>query len=153
VAEGDAAEGVELRLSRGAVVSGRVLESRLPLQHAQRVGNAHDLAGAGRGERRDSLRAASPYRRARSACCSPGRRPRDPGGPQTLALAQPEAVLVGADGRPCIWDPFTRDGAIRFTSPARTLENVPPGAYTLRAGAATREVTVAEGGCTSVVLN
>jgi hypothetical protein len=62
-------------------------------------------------------------------------------------------VLVGADGRPCIWDPFTRDGAIRFTSPARTLENVPPGAYTLRAGAATREVTVAEGGCTSVVLN
>jgi 5-hydroxyisourate hydrolase-like protein (transthyretin family) len=90
--------------------------------------------------------------RAVSLLLTPGGALEIQAGPQTLALAQPEAVLVGADGRPCIWNPFTSDGTIRLTSPLRTLDNVPPGVYTLRAGAASREVTVSEGGRTSVVL-
>jgi hypothetical protein len=67
-------------------------------------------------------------------------------GPQTLALPQPEGVLLSADGQPCVFNPFTSDGRIRLSSPARTLENVPPGAYTFRLGATSRDVTISEGG-------
>jgi protocatechuate 3,4-dioxygenase beta subunit len=74
-------------------------------------------------------------------------------GPQTLALPEASALLLGAEGRPCLWNPFTSDGKIRLTGPSRSLENVPPGAYTLRVlGGASRELTITEGGRTAVSL-
>ncbi|HVO10207.1 MAG TPA: carboxypeptidase-like regulatory domain-containing protein [Vicinamibacteria bacterium] len=74
-------------------------------------------------------------------------------GPQTLALPEPTALLLRADGRPCLWNAFTPDGTIRLSGPTRRLENVPPGRYTLQvAGDAGREVTVAEGGISAVAL-
>ena len=74
-------------------------------------------------------------------------------GPQTLALPEPTALLLRADGRPCLWNAFTPDGTIRLSGPTRRLENVPPGRYTLQvAGGAGREVTVAEGGISAVAL-
>ncbi len=74
-------------------------------------------------------------------------------GPQTQALPDSAAVLLGADGRPCLWNPFTNDGKIRLGSPSRSLDNLPPGAYTLRVlGGASRDVNITEGGRTSVSL-
>jgi len=90
--------------------------------------------------------------RAVSLLLTPGGALEIQAGPQTLALPQPEAVLAGADGLPCIWNPFTTDGRIRLSGPARTLENVPPGRYTLRVGGASREVTITEGGRATVAL-
>jgi 5-hydroxyisourate hydrolase-like protein (transthyretin family) len=90
--------------------------------------------------------------RAVSLLLTPGGALEIQAGPQTLALPQPEGVLAGADGLPCIWNPFTTDGRIRLSGPARTLENVPPGRYTLRVGGASRDVTITEGGRAAVVL-
>ena len=52
-------------------------------------------------------------------------------GEQTLALPQPTARLLGADGRVYMWNAFTTDGKIRLTAPVRRFENVAPGRYTL----------------------
>jgi hypothetical protein len=67
-------------------------------------------------------------------------------GPQTLALPEASARLVGADGLVYMWSAFTTDGKIRLTSPVRRIENVVPGRYTLEVeGGVRREVDVREG--------
>jgi 5-hydroxyisourate hydrolase-like protein (transthyretin family) len=74
-------------------------------------------------------------------------------GPQTLALPQAAARLIGADGRVYMWNAFTPDGKIRLGSPVRTLDNVAPGRYTLQVeGGVGREVTITEGGRAVVSL-
>lgn len=73
-------------------------------------------------------------------------------GPQTQALADATARLIGPDGRPYLWNAFTDDGKIRL-GPARRLENVQPGRYVLQVeGGARRDVTITEGGTTAVTL-
>jgi hypothetical protein len=67
-------------------------------------------------------------------------------GPQTLALAEPAARLVGADGLVYMWSAFTTDGKIRLAGPVRRIENVVPGRYTLEVeGGVRREVDIREG--------
>ena len=74
-------------------------------------------------------------------------------GPQTLALPKPTARLLGPGGRPHAWNVFSPDGAISLGEAVRSLENVAPGRYTLAVdGGATRELTISEGGRTSVAL-
>ena len=74
-------------------------------------------------------------------------------GPQTLALPKPTARLLGPGGRPHAWNVFSPDGAISLGETVRILENVAPGRYTLAVdGGATRELTISEGGRTSVAL-
>jgi hypothetical protein len=67
-------------------------------------------------------------------------------GPQTLALPEPSARLVEADGLVYMWSAFTTDGKIRLNGPVRRLENVVPGRYTLEVeGGVRREVDIREG--------
>jgi hypothetical protein len=67
-------------------------------------------------------------------------------GPQTQALPQATARLIGADGRVYLPFIFSNDGKIRLGGPVRTLENVVPGRYTLEVeGGVRREVEVREG--------
>jgi len=74
-------------------------------------------------------------------------------GPQTLALPQPTARLLGADGQVYMWNAFTDDGKIRLSGPVRRLENVAPGRYLLQIeGGVAREVDVREGMPSSVAL-
>jgi protocatechuate 3,4-dioxygenase beta subunit len=74
-------------------------------------------------------------------------------GPQTLALPQPTARLLGADGRVYMWSAFTPDGKIRLGGPVRRLENVVPGRYVLEVEGGTRqEVEVREGMPSTVSL-
>lgn len=74
-------------------------------------------------------------------------------GPQTLALPRPEATLLAADGRACLWSIFADDGRLRFREPLRRIENVPPGRYTLRIeGGEAHELVITEGGQTAVSL-
>ncbi len=74
-------------------------------------------------------------------------------GPQTLALPQPAARLLGADGRVYMWSAFTTDGKIRLAGPVRRLENVVPGRYTLEVeGGVRRDVTITEGGRATIAL-
>ena len=74
-------------------------------------------------------------------------------GPQTLALPQPTARLLGADGRVYMWSAFTTDGKIRLGGPVRRLENVVPGRYVLEVEGGTRqEVEVREGMPSTVSL-
>jgi 5-hydroxyisourate hydrolase-like protein (transthyretin family) len=74
-------------------------------------------------------------------------------GEQTLALPQPTARLLGADGRLYMWNAFTTDGKIRLTGPVRRLENVAPGQYVLEVeGGARRDVQVSEGMPSTVSL-
>jgi hypothetical protein len=56
-------------------------------------------------------------------------------GPQTLALPQPTARLLGADGRTYMWNVFTDDGKIRLAGPVRRIENVVPAATASRSRA------------------
>jgi protocatechuate 3,4-dioxygenase beta subunit len=68
-------------------------------------------------------------------------------GPVTLALPQAAGRLIGADGRPYMWNAFTPDGKIRLNGPVRRLENVAPSRYTFEVeGGVRRDVTVSEGG-------
>ena len=100
-----------------------------------------------------SLPAVAVPSRTLSLVLTPGGALEIQAGPQTQALPEASAVLLGADGRPCLWNPFTPDGKIRLTGPSRSLDNVPPGAYTLRVlGGASRELTITEGGRTAVSL-
>jgi protocatechuate 3,4-dioxygenase beta subunit len=72
-------------------------------------------------------------------------------GPQTQALPQASALLIGADGQPYMPSAFSSDGKIRLSGPVRRLEHVTPGRYALQVeGGARRDVNVTEGG-TSVV--
>jgi protocatechuate 3,4-dioxygenase beta subunit len=74
-------------------------------------------------------------------------------GPQTLALPQASARLLGADGRVYMWSAFTVDGKIRLASPVRRLENVVPGRYVLEVEGGTRQdVDVREGASSLVSL-
>ena len=74
-------------------------------------------------------------------------------GPQTLALPQATARLLGADGRVYMWNAFTSDGRIRLSGPARRIENVVPGRYALEVeGGARQEVEIREGVPTTVAL-
>jgi len=74
-------------------------------------------------------------------------------GPQTLALPQATARLLGADGRVYMWNAFTSDGKIRLSGPARRIENVVPGRYVLEVeGGARPEVDIREGVPTTVAL-
>jgi protocatechuate 3,4-dioxygenase beta subunit len=74
-------------------------------------------------------------------------------GPQTLALPQPTARLLGADGRVYMWSTFTPDGKIRLSGPVRRLENVTPGRYVLEVeGGARQDVDVREGMPSTVSL-
>jgi 5-hydroxyisourate hydrolase-like protein (transthyretin family) len=74
-------------------------------------------------------------------------------GPQTLALPQPIGRLIRGDGRVYLPGIFSTDGKIRLSGPARRLENVTPGRYTLEVeGGARREVTITEGGTSAVAL-
>jgi hypothetical protein len=74
-------------------------------------------------------------------------------GEQTLALPQPTARLLAADGRVYMWSAFTSDGKIRLASPVRRIENVAPGRYVLEVeGGARREVQVSEGMPSTVSL-
>jgi protocatechuate 3,4-dioxygenase beta subunit len=75
-------------------------------------------------------------------------------GPTTLALPQAAGRLIGADGRPYMWNAFTADGKIRLSGPVRRLENVAPGRYTfeVEGGGVRRDVTVSEGGRAVVAL-
>jgi protocatechuate 3,4-dioxygenase beta subunit len=74
-------------------------------------------------------------------------------GEQTLALPQPTARLLAADGRVYMWSAFTSDGKIRLSSPGRRFENVAPGRYVLEVeGGARREVQVSEGMPSTVSL-
>jgi protocatechuate 3,4-dioxygenase beta subunit len=74
-------------------------------------------------------------------------------GPQTLALPQAAARLVGADGLVYMWSTFTPDGKIRLTGPVRRIENVVPGRYTLEVeGGVRREVEIREGLPSAVAL-
>lgn len=67
-------------------------------------------------------------------------------GPQTLALPEASARLLGADGQVYVWSAFTTDGKIRLAGPVRRLENVVPGRYVLEVeGGVRREVDVREG--------
>jgi hypothetical protein len=67
-------------------------------------------------------------------------------GPQTLALPEASARLVGADGQVYMWSAFTTDGKIRLAGPVRRIENVVPGRYALEVeGGVRREVDVREG--------
>ena len=67
-------------------------------------------------------------------------------GEQTLALPQPTARLLGADGRVYMWNVFTTDGKIRLNTPVRRFENVAPGRYTLEVeGGVRRDVDIREG--------
>jgi len=67
-------------------------------------------------------------------------------GPQTLALPQATARLLGPDGQAYMWNAFTDDGKIRLFGPMRRLENVVPGRYVLSVeGGVAREVDVREG--------
>jgi len=100
-----------------------------------------------------SLPAVAVPSRTVSLALTPGGALEIQAGPQTLAIPEAAGVLVGADGRACLWNPFTTDGKIRLTGPSRSLENVPPGAYTLRVvGGASRELTITEGGRATVSL-
>ncbi len=74
-------------------------------------------------------------------------------GEQTLALPQPTARLLGADGRVYMWNAFTTDGKIRLAGPVRRFENVAPGRYVLEVeGGVRREVQVSEGMPSTVSL-
>ena len=74
-------------------------------------------------------------------------------GAQTLALPQPTARLLGADGRVYMWSVFTTDGKIRLSGPVRRLENVAPGRYVLEVeGGVRRDVQVSEGMPSTVTL-
>jgi len=74
-------------------------------------------------------------------------------GPQTLALPQPTARLLGGDGQAYLWNVFTDDGKIRLSGPVRRLENVAPGRYLLQVeGGVAREVEVREGMPSTVAL-
>ena len=67
-------------------------------------------------------------------------------GPQTLALPQPTARLLGTDGRVYLWNALTDDGKIGLFGPMRRLENVVPGRYVLAVeGGVSRDVDVREG--------
>jgi 5-hydroxyisourate hydrolase-like protein (transthyretin family) len=72
-------------------------------------------------------------------------------GPQTLALPQASARLLGADGRVYMWGAFTTDGKIRLASPVRRLENVVPGHYVLEVEGGTRQDVDVREGAPSVV--
>jgi hypothetical protein len=68
-------------------------------------------------------------------------------------MPRPEATLLAADNRPCLWSIFADDGRLRFTEPMRRIENVPPGRCTLRVeGGETHEVVITEGSQTAVSL-
>jgi hypothetical protein len=74
-------------------------------------------------------------------------------GPQTLALPQPVARLLGADGRVYVWSAFTTDGTIRMAGPVRRRENVVPGRYTPEVeDGVRREAIVTEGGRSALAL-
>jgi len=67
-------------------------------------------------------------------------------GPQTLALPDARARLLGADGQVYMWSAFTTDGKIRLAGPVRRIENVVPGRYIFEVeGGVRREVDVREG--------
>ncbi len=113
----------------------------------------YELRAQSSGYAAVSLPAVAVPSRTVSLALTPGGALEIQAGPQTLAIPEAAGVLVGADGRPCLWNPFTTDGKIRLTGPPRSLENVPPGAYTLRVlGGASRELTITEGGRTAVSL-
>ena len=74
-------------------------------------------------------------------------------GEQTLALPQPTARLLGADGRVYMWNAFTTDGKIRLNGPVRRFDNVAPGRYTLEVeGGVRRDVDIREGMPSTVSL-
>ena len=74
-------------------------------------------------------------------------------GPQTLALPQPTARLLAADGRAYMWSVFTDDGKIRLSGPMRRIENVAPGRYVLEVeGGVRRELDIREGQPSVVAL-
>ncbi len=74
-------------------------------------------------------------------------------GEQTLALPQPTARLLGADGRVYMWNVFTTDGKIRLNGPVRRFDNVAPGRYTLEVeGGVRRDVDIREGMPSTVSL-
>jgi protocatechuate 3,4-dioxygenase beta subunit len=74
-------------------------------------------------------------------------------GPQTQALPQPTARLLGTDGRVYLPFIFSSDGKIRLSGPVRRLENVVPGRYVLEVeGGVRREVEIREGTPSSVSL-
>jgi hypothetical protein len=74
-------------------------------------------------------------------------------GPQTLALPQPTARFLAADGRAYMWNVFTDDGKIRLSGPVRRLENVAPGRYVLQVeGGVQRDVHIREGQPSVVAL-
>jgi protocatechuate 3,4-dioxygenase beta subunit len=122
------------------------------------------LDSEGRGEV-PSLKPGAYELRAESSGYAPARRPGvmvpssaislvlTPGGsleiqagPQTLALPEASARLVGADGLVYLWNAFTSDGKIRLNGPVRRLENVVPGRYALEVeGGVRREVDIREG--------
>ncbi len=93
-----------------------------------------------------SLPAVSVPSRTVSLVLTPGGSLEIQAGPQTLALPQPTARLLGADGRVHMWNAFTPDGKIRLGGPVRRIENVAPGRYVLEVeGGVRREVAIAEG--------
>jgi protocatechuate 3,4-dioxygenase beta subunit len=122
------------------------------------------LDSEGRGEV-PSLKPGAYELRAESSGYAPARRPGvmvpsstislvlTPGGsleiqagPQTLALPEASARLLGADGQVYMWSAFTTDGKVRLAGPVRRIENVVPGRYTLEVlGGVRREVDVREG--------
>jgi protocatechuate 3,4-dioxygenase beta subunit len=122
------------------------------------------LDSEGRGEV-PSLKPGAYELRAESSGYAPARRPGvtvpssmislvlTPGGsleiqagPQTLALPEASARLLGVDGQVYMWSAFTTDGKIRLAGPVRRIENVAPGRYTLEVeGGVRREVDVREG--------
>ena len=72
-------------------------------------------------------------------------------GPQTLALPQASARLLGGDGRVYMWSAFTTDGTIRLAGPVRRLDNVVPGRYVLEVEGGTRQDVDVREGTPSVV--
>jgi protocatechuate 3,4-dioxygenase beta subunit len=113
----------------------------------------YELRAQSSGYAAVSLPAVAVPSRTLSLALTPGGALEIQAGPQTLAIPEAAGVLVGADGRACLWNPFTTDGKIRLTGPSRSLDNVPPGAYTLRVvGGASRELTITEGGRATVSL-
>jgi protocatechuate 3,4-dioxygenase beta subunit len=74
-------------------------------------------------------------------------------GPATLALPEPFARLLDADGQPYLPNAFSVDGRIGLATAARRLDNVTPGRYVLVvSGGVRRDVTITEGGRAAVVL-
>jgi protocatechuate 3,4-dioxygenase beta subunit len=100
-----------------------------------------------------SLPAVAVPSRTVSLVLTPGGSLEIQAGPQTLALPQPTARLLGADGRVHMWNAFTPDGKIRLGGPVRRIENVAPGRYVLEVeGSVRREVAIAEGAPSVVTL-